>query len=206
MDDITLFAGLHGPAVLPGEYTARVRASGHSDEVTFELKPDPRRHATAQETAEWAARVNETAALLENVLNGLGELRHSQAQIESLMANHTEDAALQQSGKAAVEAITAWDHQIIQHLHETYEDEDAWETRMAGQLRYLLDVIEHSGAPVTAKIEANYPWLLISRGLGILLNAEGIIYCRMVLVAMQFEVINAYPRLQVFQCFDIGVY
>jgi hypothetical protein len=56
---------------------------------------------------------------------------------------------LQQAGQAALEAIERWDHEIIQPLHETYEDEDAWETRLAGQVRYLLDVIDYSGAPVT---------------------------------------------------------
>jgi hypothetical protein len=34
-------------------------------------------------------------------------------------------------------------------LHQTYEDEDAWETMLAGQLRFLLDVIDSTGAPVT---------------------------------------------------------
>jgi len=48
-----------------------------------------------------------------------------------------------------VAAITAWDHQLNQHLHQTYEDEDAWETMLAGQIRYLLDVIDETGAPVT---------------------------------------------------------
>ena len=42
----------------------------------------------------------------------------------------------------AVERITAWDGKIIQVLHQTYEDEDAWETMLAGQLRFLLDVID----------------------------------------------------------------
>jgi len=34
-------------------------------------------------------------------------------------------------------------------LHQTYEDEDAWETMLAGQLRFLFDVIGDTGAPVT---------------------------------------------------------
>ena len=97
VNDITIFYGLHGPGVMPGEYTVRVSAGGHSDEVSFQLKADPRRQASAEDTAEWAARINETAAMLENVLNGLGSLRHSQAQVEDLMANHPADAQLQQS-------------------------------------------------------------------------------------------------------------
>jgi hypothetical protein len=56
---------------------------------------------------------------------------------------------LQKAGAQAIEALTAWDRLINQHLHETAEDEDAWETMLAGQVRFLMDVIESSGAPVT---------------------------------------------------------
>ncbi len=38
---------------------------------------------------------------------------------------------------------------LNQPLHETYEDEDAWETMLAGQVRYLMDVIARTGAPIT---------------------------------------------------------
>ena len=52
-------------------------------------------------------------------------------------------------GQSALDAMTTWDHQIIQPLHQTYEDEDAWPTMLAGQVRFLLDVIDGTGAPVT---------------------------------------------------------
>ncbi len=51
--------------------------------------------------------------------------------------------------KKVCRSITAWDGRIIQVLHQTYEDEDAWETMLVGQLRYLMDVIDYTGAPVT---------------------------------------------------------
>lgn len=38
---------------------------------------------------------------------------------------------------------------ITQLKHETYEDEDAWESMLVAQLRYLMDVIDETGAPVT---------------------------------------------------------
>ncbi len=38
---------------------------------------------------------------------------------------------------------------ITQLRHETYEDEDAWESMLVAQLRYLMDVIDETGAPVT---------------------------------------------------------
>src|SRR5210317_442826 len=66
-----------------------------------------------------------------------------------MLTKYPEDATLAESGTAAIEKISDWDGKIIQVLHQTYEDEDAWETMLAGQLRYLMDVIDYTGAPVT---------------------------------------------------------
>jgi hypothetical protein len=106
--------------------------------------------ASPQETRTWSERLDETARLLDEVLRWLGEARDARGQVEALMADYPDDAELQQAGQAAVEAIIAWDRQLNQHLHQTYEDEDAWETMLAGQIRYLLDVIDYTGAPLTA--------------------------------------------------------
>ena len=147
--DITLFEGLQGPHVVPGDYTARISVGGKTSEAVFSLKSDPRITASAAEITEWSGRIDETTDLLENVLVSLQQLRKAQGQIRSLMGEFPEDSDLQQSGREALNVMEAWDHQIIQPLHETYEDEDAWETMLAGQIRYLLEVIDSTGAPVT---------------------------------------------------------
>jgi hypothetical protein len=147
---VKIFAGFKGPRVPPGEYRARVLADGASAETAFTLVPDSRVTASPQETRTWSERLDETARLLDEVLRWLGEARDARGQVEALMADYPDDAELQQAGQAAVEAIIAWDRQLNQHLHQTYEDEDAWETMLAGQIRYLLDVIDYTGAPLTA--------------------------------------------------------
>jgi hypothetical protein len=149
VENTTLFAGLRGAPVPPGRYTARISANGQSDEVSFELLADPRRSTTPEQSREWQARLDETSALLERLLGSLGELRKTERQIETLMETHPYDDDLKKAGNAALEAIEAWDHKVIQPLHQTLEDEDAWETMLAGQLRFLLDVIASTGAPVT---------------------------------------------------------
>jgi hypothetical protein len=111
--------------------------------------PDWRVTTSPAEIHIWSARLDETAALLDEVLRVLDEAREARTDIEELVADHPGDAELQQAGAKAIEALTAWDRLINQHLHETAEDEDAWETMLAGQVRYLMDVIESSGAPVT---------------------------------------------------------
>jgi hypothetical protein len=149
IEDVKIFAGFGGATVLPGEYRARVSQGGRSAEASFTIVADPRLTATPEQMQEWSARLDETATLLDEILRRLGEARKASGQVQALMADYPDDAELQQAGQAAVDAITAWDHLLIQHLHETYEDEDAWETMLAGQVRYLMDVIDGTGAPIT---------------------------------------------------------
>ncbi len=146
--DMTLFAGLEGANVPPGQYTARIRAGADSQEVTFTLEMDPRYAATPEQIRAWVARLDEASDLLGDVLTTLGDLRKSRTEIAALMADYPQDAKLQATGQKALDAIDAWDHQVIQPLHETVEDEDAWETMLAGQIRFVLDVIDDTGAPV----------------------------------------------------------
>ena len=149
IEDVDLFGGFDGPRVPPGEYRARVSAGGASAEAPFTLVPDSRVTASPDEMSTWSARLEETTALLDEVLRTLDEAREARADVEGLMADYPGDAELQQAGASAIKALTAWDRLINQHLHQTAEDEDAWETMLAGQVRYLMDVIEYSGAPVT---------------------------------------------------------
>jgi len=148
--DITLFAGLHGAKVPPGQYTASIAVDGASRSVEFSTSADPRVQTDPAAMAEWSARLDETSSLLQDMLLRLGELRQARAQVERLQQSHPDVEDLQAMARQAITSIDAWDHQIIQPLHETLEDEDAWETRLAGQVRFVLDVIESSGAPVTA--------------------------------------------------------
>jgi hypothetical protein len=149
IEDVALFGGFGGATVAPGAYSARVSIGDRSVEAGFRVVPDPRDTASEAERRAWSETLAVTEQLLDEILRRLGEARKARAQIEGLMAEFPADDELQQAGKAAVRAITAWDHLLNQHLHETYEDEDAWATMLAGQVRYLLDVIDATGAPVT---------------------------------------------------------
>ena len=149
IENIALYGGFDGPTVAPGEYTIRVSMGGVAQTVPVTLTPDPRISATDDEISLWSERVEEVAGLLNEVLTSLDGVRKAQRQIEAMMADYPDNAELKQAGSAAVEQITAWDEKINQVLHQTYEDEDAWETKLAGQIQFLLDVIDGTGAPVT---------------------------------------------------------
>jgi hypothetical protein len=147
--DIKIFAGFNGPRVVPGDYNARIRIGDHEQSVSFSIAADPRSTATDAEMRAWAETLDEVGVMIDDILRTLHELRTAREQIAGLMQDHPEDSALRTLGSSTVAAISAWEAQIAQLKHETYEDEDAWETMLAGQLRYLLDVIDETGAPLT---------------------------------------------------------
>jgi photosystem II stability/assembly factor-like uncharacterized protein len=150
IDDIPLFAGFNAPTVAPSDYSARISIGDAVETVRFTIELDPRLTATDADIDTWVQRLAEVRGMLSASLHGLEDLRTSRSQIESLQAAYPDDADLQRMGLAAIEAIGAWEQQITQLKHQTYEDEDAWETMLAGQIRYLLDVIDDTGPPVTA--------------------------------------------------------
>jgi len=149
IDNITLFAGFDGPRVVPGNYSARLTVGEAAQTVSFQLEMDRRITATDEEIQFWSERLTEVSDLLNESLGSLEDARQAQQQIKTLMKAYPADKDLQKTGAAAVEKITAWDGRIVQVLHQTYEDEDAWETMLSGQLRFLFDVIDNTGAPVT---------------------------------------------------------
>jgi hypothetical protein len=149
VDDITLFAGFKGPHVTPGNYRARFWVGKAEQTVAFQVKMDPRLSATNEEIQFWSERLAEVEGLLNESLGSLENIHRAKRQIEALKKEYPGDVELQKVASDALEQIVAWDGEIIQVLHQTYEDEDAWETKLVGQLRYLMDVIDETGAPVT---------------------------------------------------------
>ena len=149
IEDIALFAGFNGPHVMPGDYSARLRIGVEEQTVSFSVAADPRSTASRADVQNWVASLEEVGSMMNDILESLDDLRAARDQIEALMNSYPDDASLKATGAKAIAAIGAWEAKITQLKHETYEDEDAWETMLAGQLRYLFDVIDETGAPVT---------------------------------------------------------
>ena len=147
--DVALFAGFGAPRVAPGDYSARFKLGDVEETVAFRIELDPRLSASDADTATWVQRLAEVREMLSGTLHGLEDLRAARAQIVNLMDEYPGDAELQAMGEAAKTAIGQWEEQVTQLKHQTYEDEDAWETKLAGQLRYLMNVMDNTGPPVT---------------------------------------------------------
>jgi hypothetical protein len=147
--DILIFAGFDGAREVPGRYQAKIQIGEHQETVEFTVEQDPRSTASTSDIADWGERLDQVSRMMNDVLARLHNLRTARKQIKALMSDHTADPNVQRMGSAAISAIGSWEAQITQIKHQTYEDEDAWETMLDGQLRFLLDVIDSTGPPVT---------------------------------------------------------
>jgi len=155
ISNIMLHGGYNGPSVAPGDYTARLTLGDEVSEASFTVEKDPRSFANDAEIADWVRSLADVKSLLTEALQTLDDARLARTQIQAFMKQY-DDEALQALAEPAIEAIDAWEQQVTQLKHETYEDEDAWPNMIDGQLRYLMDTIDRSGAPVTAGMRLRY--------------------------------------------------
>lgn len=148
VDGHTLFEGYSGPAVAPGTYTVRVSAGNTVASTAVEILPDPRSPASEQDIAAWVSTQQRIATLLDEVLAALEGARDARSQLLEMQQSYP-DADLQALANAGTTAINAWEQEITELRHETFEDEDAWVMKLDGQLQHLLAVVRSGGAPVT---------------------------------------------------------
>ena len=146
--NVMIHAGYNGPRVAPGQYTARLTLGDAVAEASFTLLKDRRSFATDEQILEWANTLGEVKDILAETLQVLDQARVSRSQVLAL-SEQVNDPQVSMWAAAAASGIDAWEENITQLKHETYEDEDAWETMLDGQLRFLMDTIDRSGAPVT---------------------------------------------------------
>ena len=149
IDDIALFAGFDGPRIIPGEYHAKISIGEHEEFVSFVIEQDPRSISNSEDTVIWGNHLESISGIMNEILSELQNLRNAKKQIQTLVGKYSSDERLQQMSANAISNIDQWESLITQVKHQTLEDEDAWETMLAGQLRYLMDVIDRTGAPVT---------------------------------------------------------
>ena len=133
----------------PGDYSARITVGDASQTASFSVGKDPRSSATDEEIEFWAERLDEVSGLLEGMLGELAGVHRVRQQVTALMERYPDDAELKVAGTAAVKKLTAWEALLVQPLHQTGEDEDSWETMLIGQLWFVMQVIDGTGAPVT---------------------------------------------------------
>jgi hypothetical protein len=150
IENVAMFSGFRGPSAAAGDYTAHFALGDASASIGFSVIADPRIDATEQQRAFREQKIDEITILFNTVIVQLGASRRARSQIEALLEAYPNSDDLRDMAEPAIARLTAWDEAVTQKMHETYEDEDSWPNLLDAQIRYLLDVIDRGGPPVTA--------------------------------------------------------
>ncbi len=150
IDDVKLFAGFDGASVVPGTYQVRISQGESETHADVTLLPDPRAEATPAEYAFLDGKLQEVTDLLNTLLHRLEDARKARGQIQELLQEHGDANELRTAGESAITRLTDWENLVTQTQYGTYEDEDSMPPRLDVHIRYLLDVIDGAGAPVSS--------------------------------------------------------
>jgi photosystem II stability/assembly factor-like uncharacterized protein len=150
IDDVKLFAGFGGGAVIPGEYRVRIEIGGIESSADLTLLPDPRGNATPADYTFLDQKLGEATDLLNELLTRLDAVRKARMQIKALIEDHGDATELRTAGESAIRRLTDWEDLVTQTQYGTYEDEDSMPPMLDVHIRHLLDVLDGAGAPVSA--------------------------------------------------------
>lgn len=151
-EGVRIFAGLEGPRVLPGTYTAEIALGEERATTEIVVAPDPRATAPDEAYAELGAKLDEASSLLKALLTAVDTARAAQAQIAAqteLTADHEDAETIARLGEEASGALEAWIATVTQPKHETYDDDINWPNMLDVQIRHLIDAMDRADAPVT---------------------------------------------------------
>lgn len=149
VDKVSIFAGYAGPNAEPGAYSARVTVGERSETVSFNLLPDPRIEAVADDYTYLSARIDEATLIMNDLLGSIDSLRTARDQIKDLVKAY-DDPELSAMADSVYAKIEAWESEVTQVKFRIIEDEDSWPSKLDFQVRHLIDALDNAGPPVSA--------------------------------------------------------
>lgn len=146
-----LFGGLHGPRVVPGTYRARLTVGDRSMSQSFEVLADPRAEISAEDYAELDRYLLAVSSLFGEMMGAVEGLRRACRQIRDrleLLAGHPDAGEVAEMGEALIERISAWEEEVVQPRHETFDEDINWPNMLDFQTAFLLRNADGAGAPL----------------------------------------------------------
>ena len=133
-----------------GEYHVRITIGEAETSTDLTLLSDPWNDATPTDHAFLAGKLQEVTDLLNELLHRVEAVRKARGQIGALLQGHGDADELRTAAESAIRRLIDWVKMVTQTQCGTYEDEDSMPPMPDVHLRYLLDVLDRAGAPVSA--------------------------------------------------------
>ena len=151
--NVRLSSGFYGSRVMPGNYRVRVSLGSVSADAPIVVLKDPNIDTSQAQFEELSEYLDRTSALFAEVMRSISDVRAARTQIQTQMtltADHANSARIKSLGNAAIEEINVWENTVTSPQREASQDEIRVPNRLDAQIRYLISVLDMTGAPVIA--------------------------------------------------------
>lgn len=173
-------AGFRGHKVPPGTYTFTFNNNGQSISNQGVIKYNPKYNVLPADYEEFDAFMSEVENNVTNMHGKVNLLKTVHTEITELLKQLRKDDAatsLVSEGEALVEAIAAWDGEMVQRRSQAYDDVENFENKFTAEYLFLMNQTSSSLPRVNQsskdrKAELDAQWALLSATANSLLKTQ----------------------------------
>ncbi len=150
--DVSFYGGYAGYRVGPGYYSVRLTIGDESMSQSLEVRQDPRVEIRDRDSKVHQNMLSNLYGQIDNLHQSIVKARNIREQIKKmneLLKSNEDLEDLIQAGEKAIEAIDAWEGNVVQTKMETFQDVVNFLNRLNAHMLDLLSTIDSSDPPLT---------------------------------------------------------
>lgn len=151
---IMWWAGVGGPKAQPGTYEARLKVGDEEQVQTFEILPDPRSEATAEDMAAQFEFMKSVQDKVSEAHQAIIDLRDVKKQVNGFIERLPKGdnyAALREQAKVITESLTEVEENLYQTKNSSRQDPLNFPIRLTNKLAHLNSLVGIGDSRPTAQ-------------------------------------------------------
>jgi photosystem II stability/assembly factor-like uncharacterized protein len=151
---IMWWAGVGGPKAQPGTYEARLKVGDQEQVQTFEILPDPRSEATAEDMAAQFEFMKSVQDKVSEAHQAIIDLRDVKKQVNGFIERLPKGdnyAALREQAKVITESLTEVEENLYQTKNSSRQDPLNFPIRLTNKLAHLNSLVGIGDSRPTAQ-------------------------------------------------------
>ena len=145
VDGAYIEAGYGGHRAIPGNYTLRLTVDGKTYNTKGVIKSMPTYPTTQEQYMAYDRFMTETEAELTKMHDMVNTLYEAKKQVADVL-KEVKDESLKAEGKKLLEALDAWDKDMVQRKSKAYDDVENFPNKFTAEYLFMINQ-SHSSIP-----------------------------------------------------------
>ena len=145
-------AGFSGHVVPPGSYSIQLKAGTASTSTSAEILPIPGHAITATDYQQHHEFMNNAEAKVSLMHNTINRLYDAKKQLKEILKT-VNDARIAAEGEKLVNALDAWDKEMIQRKSKAYDDVENFPNKFTAEYLFMLNQANSTIPKLTAAVK-----------------------------------------------------